>query len=232
MTRVCYPWHVKRGMRVEKRALAVFDFDGTMIRGDSIVSFVLTAYRRGVIGLWGCVRAVLLTIPYGLGLLSDEQFKTLMLGFYQRLSPEERRELDETFVREELLPRVYPAALERLEKHRQENCLCLLVSASTENYMTLVKKALGFDGLICSRMDEKKRVILNCRGEKKLREIDAYLQKAGVTPQWEDSYAYGDTFSDLPMLTRCGHGTKVNPRSRLRRAAPELPIEEWKPLKS
>ena len=46
-------------MRDDVRRAAFFDFDGTLIPGDSIVSFLLFARRRGALSLWDLAAAAL-----------------------------------------------------------------------------------------------------------------------------------------------------------------------------
>lgn len=214
-------------MEKQKRILAIFDFDGTMIRGDSVIAFVRLALKRKQISRLKYGKLVLLAGPYYLKWLSDEAYKNIGMRFYYRLSLAEREKLDRDFVRENLLPRVYPKAKACLAERKKENCLCLLVSASTENYMQYVSDALGFDQLLCTQMDENGRVVRNCKGREKVNRIQAYLCKQGIAPDWEHSFAYGDSKSDLPVLSLCGRGTKVNPKKKLNRAAPLLPTEKW-----
>lgn len=213
---------------METRTLAIFDFDGTMIRGDSIVAFVRMGVRRGLMRWPQCAALIAQAVPYALGLLKAEAYKEKALRFYFRLPPTQRQALDEMFVRDELLPRVYPAALERLEVHRKEGCLCLLVSASTEHYMRFVAKALGFDGLICTQLDGTGRVLFNCKGKNKITGILNNLTQWNVLPDWKSSYAYGNSVSDLPILQKCGRGVMVNPKGKLRRAAPGMAMENWR----
>ena len=54
-------------------------------------------------------------------------------------------------------------------------------------------------------------------GEAKARAIRGLAARFGLA-LW-DSYAYGNSVSDLPMLDSVGHRVAVNPRSRLRRIA-------------
>ena len=215
-------------MRMETRKLAVFDFDGTMIEGDSIVAFVRMAGRHGLLTRFQLTALGARAIPYALGITTAIQYKEKALAFFYRLPPEDRQRMSEDFVRDELLPRVYPAALERLQAHRKEGCLCLLVSASTDNYIPLVGKALGFDGVVCSHLNDAGQVTFNCKGGNKLVGLRQYFVQHEVEPDWARSYAYGDSASDLPVLQKCGRGVLIDPKRKLRRAAPGMPRESWR----
>lgn len=213
---------------METRKLAVFDFDGTMIEGDSIVAFIRMARRHGLLSLSECIGLAARAIPYALGITTAVKYKEKALAFFYEMPEEDRKRMCEDFVRDELLPRVYPAALKRLRAHREEGCLCLLVSASTDNYMPLVGKALGFDGTVCSQLDDEGRVTFNCKGENKPLGLRRYLSGHNIQPDWPNSHAYGNSLSDLPVLKKCGSGVLIDPGLKLRRAAPGMPRESWR----
>lgn len=64
-----------------QKPYALFDFDGTLIRGDSIVRFVRYAHARGLIGAGGLLRAALWAAAYGLHLTTAERAKRESLSF-------------------------------------------------------------------------------------------------------------------------------------------------------
>ena len=63
------------------RTLALFDFDGTLIPGDSIVSFVRFARKKGVLSRREYAGILLCTVKYLLGSLTDGEMKTRSLRF-------------------------------------------------------------------------------------------------------------------------------------------------------
>ena len=212
----------------ERRTLALFDFDGTLIRGDSILAYLRHARRLKALGRGEYTRLILGAIPWLLKRKSDEALKGEALAFSLRLSPERRYALNRSFAEECLLPRVFPAGRACLERHRQAGRLAVIVSASTENYMEFVASGLGADALLCTPLLSEAATGPNCKGREKVRRIEGYLAQAGITPDWADSYAYGDSASDLPMLRLCAHPVAVNPKRKLRRAAPEMAMVKWK----
>ena len=216
-----------QALDAEKRALAIFDFDGTMIKGDSIVAYVKTAARRKKVPAWRLGLLGLLALPYYMGFLTDERYKQIALSFYGKLTPGEQAELDCAFAGEDLLPRVYGMAQIRLEERKKEGCLCLMVSASTENYMRLVSRALGFDALLCTPLGGDGKIGRNCKGDEKARRLREYLEKNGIAADFASSYAYADGKSDLPILCLCGRAVQVNPKRALRKAAPGMAYERW-----
>lgn len=210
------------------QALALFDFDGTLIRGDSIVAFVRFARKKGAMSPREYLMACAAAVRYGLGLLSAAESKNAALAFRMRLSEKDRRALDEAFVRQELLGRVYPAGKACILSHRQAGRLPVLVTASTENYMPLAAQALGFEAVLCTPLLPDGTVGENCRGEEKPRRVLSWLKQQGVQADFAASWAYGDSKSDLPMLRLCGHPVQVNPKRKLKKAAPDMETAIWR----
>jgi len=209
-----------------EKALALFDFDGTMIPGDSIVPFMLFAFRRGDMGLFALLRACGKGLQFKLGLKSGGDMKREALAFYQGLSCQRRQALDKAFA-EKIEKKVYPKARAALSMHKKAGRMVVLVSASTENYMRYVAEMLGADGLLCTPVDESGRVGENCHGEEKVRRIRRWMDAEKLPVDLQASYAYGDSRGDLPMLRLCGHGTLVNAGAALKKAAPDLMTEKW-----
>lgn len=215
------------GAMEDRQALACFDFDGTMIRGDSIVSYLKTARRRGLLSRRGMASVLWHTICFFLGLENSDETKTRALRFRKKLTAEAQESLDREFALQELLPRIYPGALTQWKTHQAEGKKMLLVSASTDNYMHWIADALGADALLCTRLTPDGRVTGNCKGEEKVRRIRAWLRQEGIGADWEASFAYGDGKSDLPMLRLAGHPVQVNPKRKLKKAAPEMARADW-----
>ena len=217
---------------MEKQAtLALFDFDGTIIPGDSIVRYTRWARKKGAMSWGKFLKACLAAIGYTLRLVSSERSKTIGLSFRMDFSADERRMLDEEFVQEELLPIVYPRARQTIRRHWAQGRLPILVTASTENYMLIVGQELGFAAVLASTMLPDGTVGKNCKGEEKTARVRKWLMENGLDADLTASYAYGDSKSDLPMLRMCGHPVQVNPKRALRRAEPQMERETWLPAR-
>lgn len=207
--------------------LALFDFDGTMIPGDSIALLIRWARKKRLMTAGEYVSALTAAAGYILGLVSAEASKERALRFLSRMQKGEREQAIREFVRAALLPLVYPRAAECLRGHRQAGRKAVLVTASTDNYMLLVGESLGADAVLATPWREDGTLGENCKGMEKPARIAQWLRENGLTADYAASYAYGDSKSDLPMLRLCGHPVQVNPKKALRRAAPDMPMETW-----
>ncbi len=209
---------------------ALFDYDGTLIRGDStllLLRFAVERYPRALGTLLKLAGAVL---PFLAGWKSREEIKVLALGALRHVPRERRQAFFHEFHQRLLRPRILPAAVERLVWHRQQGHLLVIISASVDLYLKEVAQSLGVDHLICSRavLDPTPGLLgLNCRGEEKVRRLREEPFAGAI--RWEESWAYGDTLADRPLLEMCGHPVAVRPSRELRRVARQegWPILPW-----
>ena len=210
------------------KPLAIFDFDGTMISGDSIIRYTAYAMRRGyepwrniIPRLWQGLKAVC-------GLMSATEGKSRALSFLARMSREEQNEFNRAFCRDILMPRIFPKALERMEAHRREGLRILLVSASPDAYISHLKDFLPVDAIIASPTDERGRVSSSTRGEEKARRVQEWAAVQDTQIDWAGSFSYGNSANDLPVMRLTGHPVCVNPSRRMKKLVPDLPAERWK----
>ena len=210
------------------KPLAIFDFDGTMISGDSIIRYTAYAMRRGyepwrniIPRLWQGLKAVC-------GLMSATEGKSRALSFLARMSREEQNEFNRAFCRDILMPRIFPKALERMEAHRREGLRILLVSASPDAYISHLKDFLPVDAIIASPTDERGRVFSSTRGEEKARRVREWAAVQDTQIDWAGSFSYGNSANDLPVMRLTGHPVCVNPSRRMKKLALDLPAEQWK----
>ena len=204
-----------------QKPYALFDFDGTLIRGDSIVRFVRYAHARGLTGAGGLARAALWAAAYGLHLTTAERAQRESLSFLAGREQGGVEALGRTFCREELLPRLYPQGVEELRRRHAEGAEVLLVTASPSFYLEALKEELPIQRIIGTRMHVENGVYTgliageNCRGVQKPLRLAEDLAARGDMVDYASSWAYGDSAGDAPMLALCGHKVGVNPRRRL-----------------
>ena len=209
-------------------SLALFDFDGTLIPGDSVAYYLRFARNEGAVSMGEFLRALWAATLYGMKRMTDADSKSIGLAFRKRHNQKYLDELDKKFVNQVLLPKVYADGKKQIAAHRQEGKLLVLVSASTENYMRFVADALGFDTVLCTPIEADGTIRRNCKGEKKTQRIKDWLAENGLTADFPSSFAYGDSKSDLPMLRLVGHPVQVNPKKALRELSPEMNMIHWK----
>lgn len=201
---------------------ALFDFDGTLIHGESILFFMRYALRHKLCSVFDVFRFAASGALFGVGLLSPKRAKEMALHFLKGKNRNSYVKAAEDFCQHELIPRLFPQAAETLQKHRAAGDTLVLVSASPTFYLEPLKKMLGFSAVLGSNMETDsdghftgKIVGLNCRGEEKPKRLKAYMNETGAQMDVERSSAYGNSPHDIPMLKLCKNAYAVNPGKRM-----------------
>ena len=205
-----------------QKTFALFDFDGTLCPGDSLIPFCLYAFRHGRCSLPRLLLGGLAGIGYGLRLVSAKQSKQVALGFLKGMTVAEADALAQSFCREKLLPRLYPQGVQAVKNHHNAKERALLVSASPELYLKFLREKLPLDGIVATRLhvDETGRYTgqiagENCRGVEKPLRLAEYLASRGEEIDYASSCAYGDSAGDAPMMELCARKMAINPNRKL-----------------
>ncbi len=206
---------------------AFFDFDGTMRKGDSIVHYLLYALKKRKMSVFDLLGILPAALGRCIGLVSLEKLKTRCLAFERRMDSRTLEAFTGAFVREVLMPSMYPDALSAWRRCKEEGALTVLASASTSDYMRPLAECLGADGLICTAA-EHHRVTGNCRGREKARRVLEWANHRRIPLKACSSF--GNSRGDLDMLALTGYPAAVNPGRRMAKAAKEkgYPIKRWK----
>lgn len=186
---------------------AFFDFDGTITQGDSFIPFL--RYHLGTGPFLGhLLRLAPVFIGYGLKLIPNDRAKEkVLLATIAGRTPRELQEAARAYW-PRLEKALLPAGLEKLREQQAAGRRCVLVSASPELFLRPWAEALGFSHVIATQLEEAdgrctgRLGSANCYGAEKVRRIEAQLGPGA----WTDSWAFGDSRADLPMLRASGRG--------------------------
>lgn len=184
--------------------VAAFDFDGTLTRRDSFVPFLVRSSGP---------------IATGRGLVAAATARGGRSG--RKLALVSRtiagRPIDELAAAGELyarrlVNRLRPDTRSLLEDHQSTGHKTVIITASPEFYVGPVGAALGTDAVLGTRfeLDDQGRLTgrydgRNCRGDEKVRRLDAWIDGREV----QLLYAYGDSAGDDALLARADVPTRV-----------------------
>ena len=192
----------------DRRVVAVFDFDGTLTRRDSLLPFLWQ-----VAGPWAFIwnGAVLLPtlLQYALGILENGPAKERVLGQFLAGKPTgEIRAVAESFAAERVPSLLDPEAERRLRWHQEQGHTTVLVTASPELYAQPWAEAEGFDKALGTRLETKDSVFTgqfatpNCYGSEKTRRLEV----EGPDLRGTAVYAYGNSRGDRELLDMADRG--------------------------
>ncbi len=212
---------------MDGRKAAIFDFDGTLIAGDSIVRFIRYAVRRGHLSPLALVGQALNAWRGVRGRITPEEGKSRALAFLSGMDATRQESFCREFCRDELMPNLYPQGLERLQAHADAGDAVLLVSASPDIYMRHLAQLLPVEAVLATPTDSHGRVTRNNRDGEKVQRVLAWAAQQPYNIDWQASCAYGDSAHDLPVMRLTGHPVMINPKPAMRRIGQGLPEENW-----
>ena len=212
--------------------IAVFDFDGTLCPGDSIVPFLSFCVHEGLAKPTQFLKAAKGFLLQKTGRISPSQAKALTLSFLSSRSIQEIQPYALRFVRDYLKPHIYPEAQKCLDKLHAEGYHILVVSASTDVYMRFLPEILPVDTVLSTICETQEgqwytgRILSNCRDQEKVRRLLTWHEQH---PQcaWPPVCAYGDSCHDVDLLRLAMHPMLVHPDKTLRQAFPDAPECSW-----
>jgi HAD superfamily hydrolase (TIGR01490 family) len=205
---------------------AFFDLDKTVIAKASMAAFGRQLYDEGLIsrstilrGLW----AHLLYLHLGASERRLARIQDSVLVLTKGWSQARVNQIVAETLQVVVEPITYAEALELMADHRRAGRRVYLVSASPSEIVEPLARYLGVDRAIASRarIDDAGcytgELDVYAYGPYKAELIRKVAERDGV--DLARSYAYSDSYTDLPMLEAVGHPVAVNPDRVLRRAA-------------
>ena len=193
-----------------KRTVAVFDFDGTLTRKDTLLEFIRFSCGNGHF-LWGFVLFSPILILMKLHLYPNRKAKEKVFAYffggwdYGRFKSrgEEFADVIENFKREE--------ALSLLNQHVKDGAEVFVVSASMEEWVRPWCLRHGVRHVVGTKIEVDGNGIItgnflseNCYGQEK---VNRFLEYEPIRSAYE-LYAYGDSRGDREMLEFADHAVR------------------------
>ncbi|MDA8277441.1 MAG: HAD-IB family hydrolase [Actinomycetota bacterium] len=207
---------------------AFFDLDKTVIAKASMLAFGRTFYNEGLLSRRTILRSVYAQFVFKYAGANEKQL-TKLRETALSLTKGWERSLVSAIVAETMTeivePLIYKEALDLIEMHKQNGDMVFIVSASPLEIVEPLGDRLAVDGVIAteSRVDEEGRytgeVAFYAYGPYKAVAMERLAEEHGFL--LSESYAYSDSYTDLPMLEAVGHPVVVNPDRVLAKLAKE-----------
>lgn len=207
--------------------LACFDLDGTITHRDTLYPLVMRLLARRpwrLLKLSAMVPALVrFAFDHDRGILKQSLLRRTLRGTARaEIAAESTRFVTDTIAR-----RCFADALATIRRHRDAGHRLVLMSASVDFYVPEFARQLGFDDVVSTgvRWDGDRLdgtlTTANRRGEEKARVFrEIMAARAGD----DESFAYGNSASDLPHLALARHGVLVNGSVDARREAQALGV--------
>jgi HAD superfamily hydrolase (TIGR01490 family) len=211
-------------MNAKRQIGAFFDFDETLLQVASGRLGIKWLWDRRMVPLGYILKIKAANFFYQRQLLSDERMVRILLTFYKKKRLTDFEEGAENFYHEYLKPHLAPRILSRVDFHKNENHVLVLISGSVRYMLEPVIKDLEFDHLLCTDLEVGRNGLMTgkpkglvCVDQNKKRLTLRLAESIGL--DLGKSYAYGNHQSDLPLLETVGHPHVVEPSTILEKVA-------------
>jgi HAD superfamily hydrolase (TIGR01490 family) len=224
----------RRAVLAPERHLAAFDLENTLIASNVVESYAWLATRH--LPRDERVRFTLKTLREAPGLLALDRRDRgdFLRHFYRRYDGASAQQLRDDaweLFSDLILTKSFPAGIRRVREHRQLGHRTLLITGALDVVVEPLRPL--FDDIVCARLSERGGRFTGelhespPTGEARALLMADYAEAEGL--RLEESVAYADSASDLPMLEAVGHPVAVNPESKLATIARKRGwhVEQW-----
>lgn len=214
--------------------VAVFDLEGTVIGSNVIESYLWARLCDLPRSRWpGELIDLARQLPKYLAAerRNRADFLRTFMRRYAGVAEAQLVQLVHDRLRDALLRRARPQAIRQIRKHRAAGHRTVLITGTVD--VLVAPLGVLFDEVVASRLDVRDGVYSGFLaspplvGEARAAWLAGYAQQVGA--DLTRSFAYGDSYSDRPLLEAVGHPVAVNPDPRLYRHARSRswPVVEW-----
>ena len=209
-----------------KKTVAFFDVDGTLLK--STIAHCYIWLRSAKLPfllkqLW--LVGFLPRIVYYLVLdsISRSRFNEVFYRNYRGKRAAEMKTLSTEMFERYLRPRIFSEAVSEIEEHKRQGTAVVLVTGSLDFIVQPIADYFAVDAVLAPKLREQngrftgELTTAPLIGAEKAEAMRSYADQHEIS--LEDSYAYGDSQSDLPMLECVGNPVVVNPGKVLREKA-------------
>jgi len=218
--------HVTHDVDRSKRGrttAAFFDFDGTLIAGFSVASFVGRKLLSGRMSPREVLEQLLSVSDYGLGRTDFAGLLTRAAESLRGASDSELRDFAREVFEKDLSANLYPESRALVEAHVRKGHTVVIVSSATQYQVEPAAAELGFEHILCTRLEVEDGTVSGelagpmCYGTGKLDAARRFAKKKRIS--LAKSYFYSDGNEDIPLLEAVGFPRPLNPDKKLRRKA-------------
>lgn len=207
------------------RTAAFFDLDKTVIAKSSTLAFSKPFFEQGMINRRAVLKstyAQFLFLMSGADHDQMDRMRSYLTNMVAGWDVEQVKSVVSETLHDIVDPLVFAEAADLIADHKLCGRDVVVVSASGEEIVAPIARALGATHAMATRMvveDGKYtgEIAFYCYGEGKVEAIRQLAAREGYA--LEHCYAYSDSVTDLPMLEAVGHPTAVNPDRALRKEA-------------
>ena len=198
------------------KKLAIFDIDFTITRKETLMQFYSYMISKDIKNIKFLPRAIFSGLMYGIKVYDEKRVKESFLKFIDNINEKDLAIITKDFYENRLSKILYRDAIDMIKKLKSEGCMVVLISASPEFYVKefyaieevdlIIGTKFPFnDGVFIRKMDGA-----NCKRDEKVIRLNKTLKEMNIEADYENSYMFSDSLSDLPLLELVGNPYLIN----------------------
>ncbi|MGB5625992.1 MAG: HAD-IB family hydrolase [Woeseiaceae bacterium] len=202
---------------------AFFYFDGTLIAGFSVASFVSRKLLSGRMSPREALEQLLTIGDYGLGRTDFAGLLTRAATSLRGTSDSALRDFAKEVFEKDVSANLYPESRALVEAHVRKGHTIVIVSSATQYQVEPAAAELGFEHVLCTQLEVKDGTVTGelaapmCYGTGKLDAARRFAREKRIS--LSKSYFYTDGSEDIPLLEAVGFPRPLNPDDALRKKA-------------
>ncbi len=204
---------------------AFFDLDKTIIATSSAFAFGKEFLHNGMITRQEAWDLYLSKAQYMLVGQSSEKMDSTRDALAQMVAGwevDDIQRITRETLREVVAPAIYAEARELIDAHRAKGHHVIIISASAKILVEPIAQELGVDTVVATEMAIENgkltgEITRYLKGDAKAEAVRQFAAEHGF--DLDNSYAYSDSATDIPMLELVGNPVAVNPDRALKKHA-------------
>lgn len=187
---------------MKNNVIALFDFDGTITKRDSLLDFLLFTF-----GYYKVLKMGVYFLPsfikYKFKIISNDSAKEILFSqIFGGMSQIKFKQICDTYSTERIVKIVRKNALKKIIWHQKNNHKVIVISASIDDWIKPWANIYNIDDVIGTKVEVEKETLTgrfaskNCYGEQKVKR---FVEKYGNFENYY-IYAYGDSNGDKELL--------------------------------
>lgn len=200
------------------------DIDHTLYEGYSQQDFVKWMMKKGVVSHLLTYKVAFYLLLEKLHILTHEEMMKHALGFTRGWKAVRLEEYTKEFFKTQVIPHLYHHMLPILKDHQKRGHTIILITEVIEPVAKEFKKYCKAKDYRSTLLEKQRGVYTGtvtrlCWNHEKGKQASVVVKKYAI--DLSKSYAYGDSFADIPMLKLVKHKVAVHPDGGLMKEALE-----------
>ena len=213
-----------------KEKLAIFDVDYTLTKRETLVEFYFFMIKKNPKFIKYLPKSIFSSIFYVFKIYDASKAKKTFIRFIDGIEENEMKKIVKEFYETRLSKILYKDAIDTIKKMKIQGYKIYLISASAEFYLNEFYNIKEVDKVIGTRfikengLHRNKISGENCKGEEKVKRLKEVLKTENIEIDFENSYMFSDSLSDLPLFNLVGHPYLIN----FKKTHDKIEILKWK----